>query len=198
MAISNYSELRTALANFGNRDDLDSNLDNFIVLAESRMVRDLKDAWQLHVTTTMTVDAQSETLPTDFSSLVRATIDSEYPTLEYTPPNVFHSIYAVQTSGRPVTFTIEGTSILFAPTPTDTYTMTYTYVAKPDIATDTTNNLLTMYPDVYLFACLMELADFIHDDKMLAKYTARYAQAAESVEGVTQYIGDLSQKSDVP
>ena len=195
--ISTYAELKTAIADFINRDDLTSYLDNFIALAEARIVRDLKTS-ELQVTTTMTVDAQTETLPTDFAGMIRAHLGGSYPTLDYMEPDQFHSIYATGTNGRPIAYTIEGSSILFSPTPDDSYTLTYTYFAKPDIKTDTTNRLLTIYPDVYLFACLMEAADFVHDTEAMTKYAARYQQSVDSVNGSDQYKGRLTQFTDVP
>ena len=42
MSIGNYSELKTAIANFLARDDLTSQIPNFIQLAEGRMSRELE------------------------------------------------------------------------------------------------------------------------------------------------------------
>lgn len=191
--ISTHAELQTAIGNFINRDDLTAYYSDFISLAEARIVRDIKTA-ELETTTTMTVDAASESLPDNFAGIIRAHLGGDYPTLDYLPPDKFHSTYASATTGRPVAYTIEGSSIYFAPTPDDAYTMTYTYIAKPDIATDTTNRLLTIYPDVYLFACLVEAADFINDAEALAKYEARYITAMRGCNKSDIYKGPLSMK----
>lgn len=198
MAISNYSELKTEMASRSARSDLSTNLDNMIVLAEARMLRDLKRSHELQLTTSLAVDAQSEDLPSDFAGMVRIRIGTDHPPLDYLPPDSFWSRYAADYTGRPIMYTIEANKIYFGPIPEETYTATYTYIEQLDIATDTTNRLLSIYPDIYLWACMVELADFIHDENMIAKYEARYMAAKEAMLEADQAIGTPSYISDVP
>ena len=51
MAITTYSELKTAIADFLARDDLTSQIDTFIDLAESRISRELETRSQENRTT---------------------------------------------------------------------------------------------------------------------------------------------------
>lgn len=193
MAISNYSELVAAVTNRINRSDITADVDNFIALAEARITRDLKGS-ELHLTTTLTADAQTEALPDDFAGLVRIHAGGTYPTLDYVPPDTFHSIYASSSTGRPIAYTIEGNNILFAPAPDTAYTITYTYVQKPDLVTDLTNRLITVFPDVYFYATLAEAADHIEDNEKYVKYMARYEQAVQQVNRSDQYKGPLNMK----
>lgn len=195
MGIANYTDLAAAIETTIDDTFTTAEKDDFIALAEARLVRDLKTA-ELHVTTTMTVDEQSEDLPTDFSSFVRGLFSSSYPTLDYMSPDEFWRRYVSSNVGHPIAFTIEANKIYFGPSPDDTYTLTYTYIAKPDIKTDVTNRLLTIYPDVYLFACLVEAADHNQDDLALTKYEARYQQAVKSINESDQYKGQLAQYLD--
>ena len=197
MAISNYSELSTAVSTRINRDDLATEMENFISLAESRLVRDIEGS-ELDVTTTLTVDAQTKALPDNFAGMKRAILNGSYPALDYLPPDTFHSTFAAESTGRPIAYTLEGASILFAPSPDTSYTMTYTYTAKPDLLTDDTNRLLTIYPDAYLFAALVEAADHVNDSDLLARYEARYQSVIQQINDANLMIGSPQQMVQVP
>ena len=195
MALANYSDLQQAIADFIVRDDLSTYIPNFIALAESRIASEL-DTNDLHVTTTMTVDEASEDLPADFKALIRFGIGSDYRQLDYLPPETFHSTFAAYQASRPRAYTIEANKIYFAPAPDTASTATYTYIAKPDIATDTTNRLMTIAPDIYLYASLCEAAMFIQDDEALVKYERSYALSLDRLNAVDQNKGAMSIQLD--
>ncbi len=195
MPLTNNTELKASIASWINKTNLTTEIIDFITLLEARVVRDLKTS-ELEVTTTLVVDAASETLPTDYAGMIRAHLGGTYPTLDYLPSDRFHSVYASTTSGRPVCYTIEANTILFGPSPDDTYTMTYTYIAKPDIATDSTNRLLDIYPDIYLFGALVEAANFINDVELQTKYEGKYLQAIAQANSSNQFKGSLAIKLD--
>jgi len=187
MALTNYSDLQQAVTNFINNDTVTSIIPDFITLAESRIANDVVSN-DLHFTTTLTVDAATESLPDDFKSMIRANLGS-YASLDYMPPDSFHATYASTTTGRPIAFTVEGNTIHFAPAPDSTYTMDYTYVARPDLATDTTNRLMTINPNIYLFGALCEAADYLGDDEAFAKYELKYQAAVNSINSADQFKG---------
>ena len=199
MSLANVSDLKTAIGDIGAKTYTTAQLDRFIALAESRIVRDVKTS-ELELTTTMTVDASSEALPADYAGLVRIKLNGDYPPLDYIPSDSFHSRNAANSvTGRPTAYTIEANNILFAPAPDDSYTATYTYFQKPDLVTDTTNRLMTLYPDVYLFACMIEVADFEDDERNLVKYEQRYNTAIQGVNGNNMFKGTPSiQLADIP
>jgi hypothetical protein len=66
MAISTYTELKTAIANFLARDDLTSVIPDFIQLAEATMSRELETRSQeKRATATLTSGDEYIALPTD-------------------------------------------------------------------------------------------------------------------------------------
>ena len=65
MAISTYSELKTAVSNWLNRSDLDLRIPEFIDLAEAGFNRMLRTRDQMTRSTT-TASTQYVTLPDDF------------------------------------------------------------------------------------------------------------------------------------
>ncbi len=195
MAITTYTELQAAIANWLEKDNLGDRIPEFITLTEARLARELKTS-ELEVTTTLSVTASTEALPTNYTGMIRAHLSGTYPTLDYLPSDRFHSVYASTTSGRPVCYTIEANNILFGPSPDDTYTMTYTYIAKPNIASADTNRLLTIYPDLYLFGALSEGANYIGDTEAYAKFEGRFLQSIKSANASDNFKGALSIKLD--
>ena len=192
MALTTNTELKAAVADWINRSDLTTQIVDFISIAEARMARAVKTN-ELHTTTTLTIDAQTEALPADFAGMVFMRIQgNQFPSLDYMPSDTFWSRYASNEVGRPIAYTIQGNSIYFMPSPDATYTADYTYVAKPDIATDATNRMLTVHPDLYLFGALSEANSFINDDAGFAKYEGKFLNAVDSINSSDVYKGALS------
>ena len=70
MAITTYSELKTAIADFLARDDLTNEIDTFIDLAESRISRELETRSQdTRTTLTTTADNAYVSLPSDMRTI---------------------------------------------------------------------------------------------------------------------------------
>ena len=70
MSLDTYSNLQTSIANFLARDDLTTNIPDFISLAEARMSRELDTRSQEASTTISTVaGTESYALPTDLREI---------------------------------------------------------------------------------------------------------------------------------
>ena len=70
-----YSELKTAVANYLNRSDLDSMMDTFIQQTEAELNRKLRTKDMIK-RATATADAQYLTLPTDWLEAINVEITS--------------------------------------------------------------------------------------------------------------------------
>lgn len=194
MSITNYSDLQQLVEDFIGKDNLTPMLPAFISLAESRIASDLMTN-ELHKTEPLTIDTAIQLLPDNFKGMVRINIDGS-PTLSYLPPDNFFSTYGASTTGQPIAFTVEGNSIHFSPSPDISYSGYITYIAKPDLAADGTNRLLSISPDVYLFAALCEASDYIQDTEAFAKYELKYRNAIDSLNEADDFKGALSIKLD--
>ena len=75
MAISTYAELKTAVADFLNRDDLTASIDTFIDLAESNLNRDVRH-WRMQIRSTLAISSQYTTLPSDWLEAGRISLAS--------------------------------------------------------------------------------------------------------------------------
>lgn len=132
--------------------------------------------------TTATISPTSELypLPSDYLSFRNVTaLTDPRRQLDAVVPEYLESNYPNREAGYPAFFAIEGDSIRVAPTtPND---IELRYYAKLDLATDTTNWLLTKNPDIYLFGSLTQAAAYLSDDAV-AKWGALYETAIAALE----------------
>lgn len=195
MSLDSNTNLKAAIADWLNRSDLTTQIVDFITLTEAHIAADLKTS-ELHTTTTLTIDAQSEALPADFVGMVFIKVQGDYRPLDYMPPDAFWAKFAAYEASRPAAYTIQGNSIYFGPTPSTDYTADYTYVAQPDIATDSTNRILVRYPNLYLYGALAEAYSYLKDDEQFAKFKGLYneqiqkANESDQFKGALQYIAE--------
>lgn len=194
MSITNYSELQTAIANWLHRDDLTSKIKDFIALAESRMNGDLS-AREMESRTTVTTMASNAyvSMPSDLLEIRRMALQTN-PTrvLKYATPDEIQQDFGYSdVTGQPVVFSVIGTQIQLAPIPDDAYNIELSYCQRIPALSDsnTTNWLLTLYPDAYLYAALCEAQPYIVNDARVATFEQRYRTAVENINAIDWYTG---------
>lgn len=185
MALDTYAALQAAVADYLARSDLTTQIPDFIALNESRMNKVLRTRYQETVAS-ITIDASTEALPTDFLE-ARTFVLSSSPNvvLEYLAPTDLETTYASGAAGKPLNFSIIGSNFKFGPSPDATYTGSLTYYAKiPALSNANTSNwLLTNYPDLYLYGTLMEAAPFTASDERIPIWMGLYDRA---IAGLSQ------------
>jgi hypothetical protein len=65
VSITNFTELKSSIADFLNRDDLTSTIPSFIALAEADLNRQLRH-WRMEKRATANLDTQYTAFPDDF------------------------------------------------------------------------------------------------------------------------------------
>jgi hypothetical protein len=188
MALSTYTELKTAIANWLNRSDLTSEIsDDFIVLTEADLNAKLRIR-QMHAQTTITIDAETESVPTGFLQVRDFYILSngqKYP-MTFISPAQMDSVKASSTTGVPSSYTILGSTFRFAPRPDTTYSATLNYYKKfdPLTSSNTSNYILTDHPAVYLYGSLFHAANFLggFDPNQVQQWSQMYQTALERIE----------------
>ena len=187
MAISTYSELQTAAANWLDRSDLSDRIPEFIALAEARFNRILRIRDMETVSTAISTSAGTReySLPTGFVQMkeFHLTTDPLTP-LAYITPEMMTRIWAGSGQGRPEVFTIIADNVRLGPSPDAVYTtsMLYykTFTALSDSAT--TNDMLTNNPDVYLYGTLLEAEPFIMNDERVQLWATAFKQAIDDIQ----------------
>lgn len=174
-SFQNLSALKTSIASRLDRSFEDTDLVDFIYLAEREMER-LIDSPFREASTTLSIASAYVTPPADFKQLRKFTLltDPTVPLVPYAPEQL-DAKYSSQT-GTPEAFTFEAGYFRVAPAPDTTYTASLVYEAKiPALSESQASNwLLARHPDAYFYGALVQAADFIADTAKLDRYRAMF------------------------
>lgn len=168
MAITTYAELKTAIADWLNRADLDQKIPDFIRLAESTLNDVLRQADMVTQSTGVTITSGRATLPADALEVVYAQVGStEDEPLEQISPQQLTMLRRTRTrdAANPRFYAIIGRQIVVTPTPSSG-SLDIDYYQRIPALTDsnTTNWLLDDAPHVYLYTSLLHATPFLMDD----------------------------------
>lgn len=201
MALTTYTELKAAVADWLHRTDLTSQVVDFITLAESEINTELRlRLMETDETLTLLNGGTTVALPARFSEPILLEIvytGRDNRRLSYLTPQQM----AIQTatSGEPTYYTINGDNIEF-PFPSDQdYTLRFRMLADFDIASTSTNDLLDKYPGIYLYGSLLQAAPYMVNDARIQTWAAMYSNLVKKVnkaEGRTRTLTTLH--SDLP
>lgn len=184
MAITSYSELQTAVANWLARDDLTTYIPDFITLAEARIYRELK-VRQMETALSETIASGVIAVPSGYTQMKFAYVDgSPIKKLERFDLERLYQEYPTRSAdGKPSAYARESTSFIFGPYPDSGYTIKGVYYKKLDPLSDanTSNWLITDAPDLILFASLCEAEPFIKNDPRLVLWEAKYQNAKTEI-----------------
>ena len=185
MAITNYSGLKTSVANYLGRSDLTAQIPDFITLAEYRLQRNLRIRQMLKTATASTTGGDNTVgLPSDFLELRDIYIDARPRfTLSYLSPSAFSRDARAAESGRPNFYTLRAAEFELAPIPDSNYSLVMLYFAKPEVLSDSnaSNVFLANAPDALLYGALLEAEPYLMNDSRIAIWSNFYNSALESL-----------------
>lgn len=188
MAITTYSELNTAVANWLARADLANRVPEFIALCEARYHRTLRvPGMEKRAETVLAISTEYVALPTDFMEVRNFQIQSSpVVNLKAMSPDDIDMIYG-GVAGTPQFYAIVGDEIQLAPAPDSAYELEMDYWAKltPLSSVDTSNWMLQNAPDVYLFGSLCEAIPFVKDDKRTMLWETKYKAAVDDLNAAS-------------
>jgi hypothetical protein len=166
MALSNYSQLQAAIADWLNRTDLTNQIKDFIKLAEARFNREVRNHEQI-IRKTAQSSAQYVALPTDWAGAYNLQVGTQK--LSYITPERADDYRNAKITGSVRYYTIIGRSIELLPAPTSDVTVEMAYYAEIPSLSDAnpTNWLLQKAPDIYYYGPLCHAAPFLNDDQRL-------------------------------
>lgn len=193
MSISTYAELQTAVASWMHRADLTARIPDFIQMGEAVLNRKLRTVdMETRATTATPTTSRFLALPTGYLEMQSMFIQDPATEIVYVEPLALREMVISETqTGFPNVFTVKG-EIEFDRIPDSAYTLEMHYYKRYDIASDSTNWLLTNYPELYLHASLSAAALFIGNDsslqtikKLLAEGIEECNQAEYRKRGIT-------------
>lgn len=200
MALTNYTELQAALADWLNRTDLtDPIKDDFIPLAEAEMKRRLHRATE---STTIYISAANMDGPADMKEPIDLRLDSASPSLDTSlrlcTPQMLNDVRArwAGVAGRPSHYAFYDGQLQFAPTPDQSYDGILLYVQQLTPLSDSnpTNAVLTEAPDAYLYGALLQATPYLEHDERMGVWQMKFDAAIEQLNKVRDdesYSGGL-------
>ena len=184
-----YAWLKKTAMNYAGWDAggvLDEVLPDIIRMAEVRMQQDLRlrqmerGGWRLTVPGESDVWLPEKRTPGDwdvFMDMREIWLEGNpNANITYAAPDAYTDIAAQ--SGAPLAYTIVGRSLRLAPVPDKAYTIRLVYYAEiPPLSQDKqpTNDLLLAYPNLYLYATLVESVGYLRTSVPASDWISLYA-----------------------
>ena len=191
MATMTYSSLTQDLKDWMENDgtEFSNETDNFIGLAEQRIVRDVDpQAFVTSAYSSFNANDRFITKPTDaliIKHVIYLDSDSKRHFLEQRTDEFIYDYWPTSsTTGTPKYWAnYKDTEILVAPTPSAALTIEMSYVQRLDTlsSSNTTNWLTINAQELLLFGALMEACTFSKNREDLQIYSQRYQAAVQSV-----------------
>jgi hypothetical protein len=183
-AFTSYDNLKTNIADYLARGDLNDKIPMFVALAEKRLNRDLRLRQTLQQST-YTLDSGFQVpTPSDFLEMKDIHIDANpIVNLNFKTVSQFYRLDNVSGSGNPINYTLVSNNFVLAPRPTGSSTINMTYYKIPKVLSDTnsSNEYLDVCPDLLLYASLVESAPFLMNDERLTTWEALYTRGLTSI-----------------
>lgn len=185
MSITNYSDLKTQVANYLGRSDLTSQIPSFISFAELRLARELR-VRQMLKTATANITAGDPTvgLPNDFLQMRDLFVEgTPRIAISYVTPSTFTRDTRATDSGKPVFYTMRGQEFEFSPIPDTNYRVQMVYYAKPPTLSDSnpSNTFLANFPDALLYGSLLEAEPYLMNDARAELWTNLYRASVNNI-----------------
>lgn len=187
MAITTYSELKSSIADYLNRDDLTSVIPTFISLAEAQMDREVRH-YRMIERASGQIDSRYSQIPNGWIETVRfniATGDGAETRLELTSLDDMSQLRenGDNIADKPTHYALVGETFELFPTPDQEYEIQLIYYERiPKLSDSNTSNwLLEIAPDAYLHGSLMQSAPYLKDDARMQVWASNYASALATV-----------------
>jgi hypothetical protein len=185
MAISTYAELQSAIADFLDRDDLTSVIPTFIYAAEKQMEKEIRHPRMMRRSEGQ-IDSRYSPVPPTWLETIRLHI-SGTPSYRLELTSLDDMLQLREQSGggsgRPTHYAHFGENIEVYPNPDTEYDIELMYYEKLPFLSDsnTSNWLLEVAPEAYLYGALVHSAPYLKDDARLQVWGSLYAGAVAGV-----------------
>ena len=189
MALTTYTELKAAVADWLNRTDLTTPIIDFISLAEAEMKRRLRRATE---STTIYISAGNMNGPSDMAEPIHLRLSSSDPYLDgnlsLCTPEMLTDVRqrTGYVAGRPTHFAYYDGQLQFAPIPDQSYDGILLYAQQLTPLSDSvaSNAVLAEAPDAYLFGALLQATPYVEHDERIAVWQMKFDNAIEQMNEV--------------
>lgn len=177
MAFSNYSELVASINDWLDRSDLSGVADDMIVLAESRLRRELAPYFTETSTTSTSASTGAVTLPGDVGTINRVIYDGQ------AIPQIDKAVAADGATGTvPVAYTVEAGAVRLWPAGAYEVTILYNPIVPHLTATNPTNAVFLAHPDLYFYGAMLYANGYLSDDQRAASFAQLWDASLEEAK----------------
>ncbi len=185
MSLDTFENLKLEIIDWSHRGDVDLKIDTFIQLAESEMYANQIEPLKIRSEETLATATMDSTtpsrfvaLPAGFQSMRKLSlqiVNGENFEINYRTPSQLRVLSA---AGQPCFFTVTS-QIEFDRFPDIDYDLEIQYIKEftPLSTTDTTNQVLTDHPTIYLFGALWALNNWAENEADAARYFTQFIGA---------------------
>ena len=193
MAIANYGELKSAIADFMNRSDMTTaQTEYFVTLVEADIRNDVRIR-AMEATTAITVTSQ--TVPAPAAMLDARELAVGGYAYQFVPKSIYTDVR--KGGGSSKVFTSHGQNFLVnIGDTTAVVDLTYTAALDAFTASTNTNYILTTAPDVYLYGACAHASQYYQDAANLERFKALYMGAIDRLnkrENKARWAGSMLQ-----
>ncbi len=186
MALANYAELKASIVERTGRDDIDSQLDDFIKLTEQEIFNNLR-VREMQGRASLTSSTRFLTLPSDYQEARRLTPlyqGNYYKSLKAKVPGSVIALDEVS-EGIPREYCITD-SIELNCIPLGSVEMHYYKKLTGLSNSNTTNAILTSFPSIYLYGCIAEAYSFSEETEEEQKFRGKFYGAIETANNAAK------------
>lgn len=160
--IANKAGLSAAVSAYMHRSDLTAVMDTFIGFATKRLSRDLRAA-ENEISTVLTVNSDPMPLPLDFKKMRQISYAGGGGQIALRSASLSQIARYSAAGGGAAFYAVTGRHLLVAPPRFGDFNITY-FAALPALVDDAdSSDVLQAYPNLYLYACLMESFVYAQD-----------------------------------
>lgn len=198
MSISDFGELKTAVANWLTRSELTPRIPEFVALGEARLFTDLR-CREIEATATIstTSSQREDPLPTRFVQ-GRGLYITGSPSvrLEFRSIAEYWSVYSDFTEAKPSYYTISADNFVWGAVPDAVYSIVVEHYARPAAFSgdSDTNAVIDRWPNLYLYTALLEAAPFLGNDPRILTWSGLYETLLAQIHAADKrdrYSGDV-------
>jgi len=190
VALSTYTELKAAVADWLNRTDLTAAIDyDYLIMCEAELKRRVRRTTK---TGTIYVATAEVAPPSDMAEPISVRINSgttynDVPLKLCTPEMLGERrAQANGVQSRPTHVAYFNSKFQFAPEPDQSYDATVTYVMQLTAlsGSNTSNAVLAEAPDAYLYGCLYHAASYLEHAERITEFKAKFDAAIDQLNKV--------------
>jgi len=179
MAITNFTTISAAIADYLDRSDLTSQVTDFITLAENRIYRDLR-VKAMETALSATTSSGVIAVPSGYIEMKYAYLNTAPTTpLQRKDLSYIYENYPTRSAdAKPTFYAREASNFIFGPFPNSDYAVKGVYYKKLTAlsGSNLTNFITDDIPGALLFGALVEAEPFIQNDERLPVWETKYNQ----------------------